>query len=180
MRTNGFYLITWIIYVSMAQRETGLVQQIFGFIWMAMVLLSGGFFVADVEQPFLVVTTEFLMHHGLFGTSLFYLDMMLQTVPEPFINSMDSDRKERRDNTTSSHGMDGDNVPDGGADRFRKLFGHGKAWRNSGGMSGHVIMHIDFCSTDSIVTTLIQFVHAILICSSFSSELLVYISMPHH
>ena len=82
---NGFYLITWMIYVSMAQRETGLVQQIFGFIWMAMLLLSGGFFVADVEQPFLMVMTEFLICLGLFGMSLSYLDIMLQTVLEPYI-----------------------------------------------------------------------------------------------
>ena len=61
MQMNGFYLLTQIIYVSLAQRETGLAQQILGFIWMAMLMLSGGFFVADVDQPFLVVTTEFLI-----------------------------------------------------------------------------------------------------------------------
>ena len=40
---------------------------------------------ADVEQPFLVVMTEFLIRLGLFGTSLSYLDIMLQTVLEPYI-----------------------------------------------------------------------------------------------
>ena len=82
---NGFYLLTWIIYVSMAQRNTRLAQQILGFTWMAMLLLSRGFFVADVEQPFLLVTTEFMICLGLFEMSLSYLDLMLQTVPEPFI-----------------------------------------------------------------------------------------------
>ena len=82
---NGIYLITWMIYVSMTQKETRLVQQILGFICMAMLLLSGGFFVADIEQPFLVVMTEFLLHLRLFRTSLSYLDIMLQTVLEPYI-----------------------------------------------------------------------------------------------
>ena len=63
---------------------------------------------------------------------------------------MDPDAKERRDDTTSSPGMDSDNVCDGGADQLRKLFGHGMAWRNSGGRSGQGIMHIDSCHMDVI------------------------------
>ena len=67
---NGFYLLTWIIYVSMAQRETGLAQQILGFTWIAMLLLSRGFFVVDIKQPFLVVTTEFLLSWFIWDESI--------------------------------------------------------------------------------------------------------------
>ena len=94
---------------------------------------------------------------------------------------MDSDARERRNNATSSPGMlDVSNVRDGGANWFRKLFGHGMAQRNSGGMSGHGTMPINFYSTDSIVMIFIPFVHAAVICWQYSLELLDYTSMPHH
>ena len=75
-----------MIYVTVAQREAaGHVQMILGFIWIAMLLLSGELFMADVEHPFLLVMAEFLIHLGLFGTSLSYPNIMLKTIPEPYI-----------------------------------------------------------------------------------------------
>jgi hypothetical protein len=54
----------------MARRETGLLQQLLGLLWITLLCLSAGFCIAEVKQPLLLITGEFLIRTGLFGTGL--------------------------------------------------------------------------------------------------------------
>jgi hypothetical protein len=85
---SGFFKFTQLIYVIMAQRETGLLQQLIGFTWIALLCLSAGFCITEMKQPaFLLIAGEFLVCTGLLGTGIPAVTILLQTVPLLYIQS---------------------------------------------------------------------------------------------
>jgi hypothetical protein len=80
-----------------------------------MLCLSAGFCIADMKQPFLLITGEFLVRAGLLGTGLLGLTILLKTVPLPYIRRRTQQgiyqcKGRRRNESTRNCGMDGDNV----------------------------------------------------------------------